>query len=372
MNVGRIAKWIILLGLELMLDAMPADAEGPPVGRIEQVRGMVTIVKSDGRQVGAQAGIALFSGDQVTAGEDAEVLFSVHEAEFRLGRDSQIVIDDLSAQDVEDGETVMALILGFLRSKVGRLLGSPGGFQLHTPTAVVGVRGTEFDTVVSMDAASAVVVDEGEVQIDWEGQQGALGQGQMLEVEMGGKEWLPKRAAPRDKRDWESWRQKRIQRLFRHLPVLAPRFASKFDRTVVRSDQFSGRVNAQAERVRKGIKSVRRATEISRREARLAAQHLKQEVLKFKEMVQKFRHAKNRVRAMARLSKRVERFVEQKGERFTDRERSVIESSLKDISGKRQELREIFSSTTANIRETFKELREWKAEVMQRRGGRGG
>ncbi|MBW2192697.1 MAG: FecR domain-containing protein [Deltaproteobacteria bacterium] len=35
--------------------------------------------------------------------------------------------------------------------------------MIHTPTAVVGVRGTEFDTVVAEDSSSAIAVDEGSV-----------------------------------------------------------------------------------------------------------------------------------------------------------------------------------------------------------------
>ncbi len=372
MKTRHIRVRIMLLGLALLLHPVRAGAREAPLGLIEQARGTVIVTRADGRQVQAESGISLFPGDQVTTGKGAEVRFFLHEgAEFHMAQDSQIFLDDLSAQEVEEGETLMALVLGFLRSKIGRLVGSPGGFRLHTPTAVVGVRGTEFDTVVSLDAASAVAVDGGEVQVDLEGEKIPLGQGQMLEVQVEGEHKLPGLAPPREKRDWESWRQKRIRRLFKFLPARAPKFASKFERAVVRSGRFTEKVNAQAGEVRKAIEGVRGAMGTGRGQVRLAAQNLREEAQKFNGFVRDFRDAKIRVRAMARLSLRVERFVEEKGERFTEQERIVIESSLKKISVKREELREIFSRTTANIRETYRELRALKEE-RARRGRRTG
>ncbi len=67
---------------------------------------------------------------------------------------------------------------GFLRAKVSKL-GKGSSFQVETPTAVAGVRGTEF----SMDfdpvaGVSKVSVEEGKVAVAAEGKEVVVAQGQ--------------------------------------------------------------------------------------------------------------------------------------------------------------------------------------------------
>jgi hypothetical protein len=57
---------------------------------------------------------------------------------------STMVIDDVAA-DARSNSTI-SLALGRLRAVVYPTVGATGNFEVHTPNAVVGVRGTEFET----------------------------------------------------------------------------------------------------------------------------------------------------------------------------------------------------------------------------------
>ncbi|MGC1969611.1 MAG: FecR family protein [Candidatus Acidiferrales bacterium] len=65
-------------------------------------------------------------------------------SQLMLAESSTMVIDDVAA-DARANSTI-SLMLGHLRAVVYPTMGATGSFEVHTPNAVVGVRGTEFET----------------------------------------------------------------------------------------------------------------------------------------------------------------------------------------------------------------------------------
>lgn len=65
-------------------------------------------------------------------------------SQLMLAESSTMVIDDVSADAGKNSS--IGLMLGHLRAVVYPRLNAAPNFEVHTPNAVVGVRGTEFET----------------------------------------------------------------------------------------------------------------------------------------------------------------------------------------------------------------------------------
>lgn len=113
-----------------------------------------------GKEDEAEVGQPLFTGDSVVTGKDskAEVSF-VDGTSVRISERARLV--------VEQADTLRSLKLlwGKLWAKVAKLSSAQCRFQVETPTAVAGVRGTVFRVEVDPDSATRVAVEEGEVEV---------------------------------------------------------------------------------------------------------------------------------------------------------------------------------------------------------------
>jgi len=346
--------------------------EETPVGEITEISGSVTVTGSDDRKVDGRKGLPLFPGDQLSTEKGGAVAFSLRQGSiFRLGEEAQVSIDELSSPDTEDAQPTLRLALGYLWSKIQSLTGKTTAPILHTPTAVIGVRGTEFDTVVSMDGTSVVAVDEGTVEVEAEDEKALISKGSMTQAEVGAKPSAPVSAIPKDKRNWQAWRKQRVKMLFKNLPRMAPKYRKRFETNVNRFTRFAGRVRESSDRVLQGIENGKQARrERDRRKVGSSVQKLRAQIRKFKEITGKFRRGLNRVRVMGRLSHRIEKFVEQKKDRFTNEQLAAIEPNLRSISQKRTQLKDVARQTIRKIRETSRKLREFGKQAKKAKSAR--
>ena len=366
-------NWYALLLVVAMVisitTSQQVNGEEISVGKIDKIEGEVTILRTDGKEIAGEVGLSLFPGDQITTGEGGMVWFSLQQGgQFRLGEEAQASIDELSASEEEDDQPTLRLVLGYLWSKIRKLKEKPPSLVLHTPTVIVGVRSTEFDTVVSLDGTSVITVDEGSVEVEAEDEKIILEKGRMAEVEAEVKPAPPIQAIPKEKRDWQAWRKKRIKKLFKNLPQKAPKFRKRFEMAVTLSTKFTSRIKEASDRINEAIEKIRQAKrDKDRKKAVQLMRRLRERVQSFKVMVDKFRRTFNRLRVMGRLSHRVEKFVAKNKEHFSEQDLAVIESNLSIISQKRKQLKEIFQQTVFKIRQTFRELRELKKEIKRKR-----
>lgn len=79
---------------------------------------------------------------------------------LKLGEDTQIRLDSIASRGSSSGDDVVSVAAGRLRSVVANLTGTSRGFRVNTPTAVGGVRGTDFVTLVA-DGIETIAVKEG-------------------------------------------------------------------------------------------------------------------------------------------------------------------------------------------------------------------
>ena len=83
---------------------------------------------------------------------------------MRLGSNAEVIVDDyVYDYKTLDGKFVAEMTKGAFRFVTGRM--RKAGVQLGTPTAIIGVRGTDFIVVVGGNGSTTVSVLEGEVEI---------------------------------------------------------------------------------------------------------------------------------------------------------------------------------------------------------------
>jgi hypothetical protein len=136
-------------------------------------------------------------------------------------------------------------------------------FEVVTPTAVAGVRGTQFSTGVAVDGATRVGVDQGTVSVRTESGEVSLDAGEETTVEWDG-EAGPAKDYVGGEQSWREWALEHQDKLVRHgdriVPLImkdARQSRRKMWRIKNRGDAIFKRLKKQAERQRKRGKAVK-------------------------------------------------------------------------------------------------------------------
>jgi len=171
-------KRVVLIGLLLALSALGVLAQDAEVVYVDYPEVEI-------KRPGGVAILADF-GDQLTAG-DSVITTRYGEAELELADGGTVSIARDTVYQIRvieaDGgpQTVMNVALGSVRFKFNTIAGRREP-AIGSPTAVAGVRGTEFTTYVAADGSTVFVVDEGMVDVSAEGERVQLVKGQGVEV----------------------------------------------------------------------------------------------------------------------------------------------------------------------------------------------
>lgn len=139
------------------------------VGEAEvlSVRGQVewlgsTVPAAVGVTATLQQGRVLRVGDQLRSGSDGYALLGlVDGSTIELQPSTELEILDFSG----GVRQLFRIWLGKVRLKVRKLVGAPNPYEMHTPVATIGVRGTEFDIEVRRNSVTVVRVYEGQVAV---------------------------------------------------------------------------------------------------------------------------------------------------------------------------------------------------------------
>jgi hypothetical protein len=134
-------SWIAIAIAAIALPAAAAD-----IGLVKVARGSVQIER-DGQRMPATVGAALRTSDVIVTGADgaAGITFSDNSL-VSVGPDSVFAIDKYSFDSTTyAGEFQGNLRQGKLAAVSGKIVKqSPESMKIRTPSAVMGVRGTEF------------------------------------------------------------------------------------------------------------------------------------------------------------------------------------------------------------------------------------
>lgn len=131
------------------------------------VKNEVNIQKKNGSTEVAKVGSTISVGDTVVSGNDSRAKIAMQDRNIiTVLPNTKLVIEDYKTSD-KDKNVKLSLLEGKVRNDVKEKYDNDKSkFQIRTPTAVAGVRGTKFITSFAMDTQTTEVITlKGEVVV---------------------------------------------------------------------------------------------------------------------------------------------------------------------------------------------------------------
>lgn len=157
---------ILLLGAFFIKKAAhrKTSAEAAKAAAVTDVSGKVTVEKTNENKVfDAFIGMLLTRGDRLETGANSFVALKLDEGkELIISENTCITISELKELNDKE-ETWLQMETGAVWANIKEKLNPDSSFEIETPTAVMGVRGTKF-SVLHRDDTSTVSVIEGRVE----------------------------------------------------------------------------------------------------------------------------------------------------------------------------------------------------------------
>ena len=149
----------IILGLVFFLFLISSQSAWAIVGKIQSVIGTARISKQTGQEYPAIKGDNLYEGDSVATGSNSNVqIRMVDEALIWLRPTTEFKITKYRSTQhgKPKNEAALRLLAGSMRTVTGVIgKANPGDYKLSTPSATIGIRGTEFDAVYATSQIAA-------------------------------------------------------------------------------------------------------------------------------------------------------------------------------------------------------------------------
>ncbi len=125
-------------------------AWGQTAGKVDLVDGEVKIIDAAKSARIPKLGDVLNVGDSVVTGTDGELHLAMEDGgQMAVRPNTRMTVDKYKAEGGSDDRSVISLVQGALRSVTGWIgKFQPKNYQIRTPTATIGVRGTDHETLV--------------------------------------------------------------------------------------------------------------------------------------------------------------------------------------------------------------------------------
>ncbi|MFP4606246.1 MAG: FecR domain-containing protein, partial [Thiohalospira sp.] len=179
---SRLCSWSLFLALSLLALAALA-AEPREVGRVLVASGDVSAERKGESARSLGRGDRLYEGDAITTGSDAR-------AQLRLSDEGLVQLDGGTEYRIqryrEEGEergAATELVEGGLRTVTGAIGDdNPDDYELDTPVATIGIRGTHFALNHSEDSGTVGEVAQGTIVVENDSGSSEVGSGSFFAV----------------------------------------------------------------------------------------------------------------------------------------------------------------------------------------------
>lgn len=145
MNFGLLARNLLFL-----IAATAGVTHAQVFGTVESVNGNVHIVGPEGQNLSVQTGQQLTVGQTVQTQSNSEVHIATQDGGLlALRANTSFQMLQYKPEADSTGQIAMSLVRGALRSIsgwIGKI--NPKGYRITTPTATIGIRGTDHETTV--------------------------------------------------------------------------------------------------------------------------------------------------------------------------------------------------------------------------------
>jgi len=137
---------ILLFALTISGGATSAEL----FGTVDAISGNANVVDQNGKSVSIANGLKIYEGQTIKTGQDSEVHLVTEDAGMIAVRpDTVFRIDEYKAEGSSVDKIFMSLLEGSIRSITGWIgKHNTSGYRITTPTATIGIRGTDHETSV--------------------------------------------------------------------------------------------------------------------------------------------------------------------------------------------------------------------------------
>jgi len=164
--VGRVPLGMLIIAL-IFVSARAFGGEA--AGEVVSVQGSV-FVRPDGRKAGhelkpAKAGDSVYAGDVVNTPSNGKIKILMKDKSIiDLGSSALFKVEHFSGNSGSDRQADVSMMYGTMRAAITQKITGKGRFNVRTPAATMGVRGTEFvvkSEVRNMNEIRHVVMNPG-------------------------------------------------------------------------------------------------------------------------------------------------------------------------------------------------------------------
>jgi hypothetical protein len=342
------------IGAVFVVTGFQSAAAQIAAGKLTAVQGQVFVVRPDDTRAAASADMPLFPGDSIVTGANGSAIVVLNKTDrYSMDPESETAVDEMADSD-DDDPPVLQLQLGQVLAQISKIFPGRTRAVIQTPTAMVGVRGTEFEVAVAMDAACAASVRQGAVEIKTDEAALTLAPGQSAEVDADGHPPRPLEAF-----NGMDWRRRRQEKLLANLPENAPALRKQFGKAGRRFLQLTDNTLATASRLNQLMDQVDQARDKGQQweTMRLHGQ-VRMNLPELKDLARHFREARGRMHAFSRLTERVDQFAAASQDRFSPEQYQQIREHLTAIAGQRPQLKQRAATTITTLRQTFARVKE--------------
>ncbi len=153
MDARRCCHLLLLICLGILAATGTVGATQTEIGKTLRVKGVVSVERPDGSVRVLGSGISLYKGDVLTTGSRSYGIIEMLDgSRMTLRPNTRFALQEFSVRKKKE-KAIFKLFRGGIRAVTGWIAKTnpERGFRLYTPTAVAGIRGTEFDARLCED-----------------------------------------------------------------------------------------------------------------------------------------------------------------------------------------------------------------------------
>nr|MBP7323295.1 FecR domain-containing protein [Deltaproteobacteria bacterium] len=160
---------LFLLGLLILFSAASMSTADPlAIGAVSSITGDVQVIREgEVKGVALALGSKIYQYDTIETAKRSKVRITFEDGSLlNLSEETALQIKEHIYMPQENKRvSLLSLLKGKLRVLCGHLSGRDSRYDVHTPTAVIGIRGTEFIVWVVNEELTAVICLENRVSV---------------------------------------------------------------------------------------------------------------------------------------------------------------------------------------------------------------
>ncbi|OGQ90248.1 MAG: hypothetical protein A2289_20105 [Deltaproteobacteria bacterium RIFOXYA12_FULL_58_15] len=184
------------------------SSQAHAAAKLAMTQGQVWTQAPGAAEKSAKTGDELAAGTQIRTGKSSSTEVRFEDGSLLKVRPESSL--KLSGNKRQKNKSSVLLFFGRVWSKVTKSVGKETTFEVNTPNAVCGVRGTEFETAVADDGSVRVRVTEGSVGVGADDPDTEVAAGQEI---AGDEEGVDETYDAEEQAKWEMWEKQKKERL---------------------------------------------------------------------------------------------------------------------------------------------------------------